>query len=72
VADNLKVKEVRHEGKRYIVCLNPQEAERDRLARQAMVTDLQKKLKESPSSLIGNTGYRRYLNRPGFTGDLVP
>jgi len=74
VADNLKVKEVRHEGKRYIVCLNPQEAERDRLARQAMVTDLQKKLKESPSSLIGNTGYRRYLKtgqRPEIDWDKV-
>ena len=63
VADNLKVKEVCHEGKRYIVCVNPQEAERDRLARQAIVSDLERKLAESPSSLIGNTGYRRYLKR---------
>jgi transposase len=63
VTDNLKVKEVRHEGKRYIVCQNPEEAERDRLARQAMVADLERKIKECPSSLIGNTGYRRYLKR---------
>ena len=61
LTDNLKVKEVRHEGKRYVVCQNPQEAERDRLSRQAMVADLERKIKESPSSLIGNTGYRRYL-----------
>jgi len=61
VTDNLRVKEVRHEGKRYVVCQNPQEAERDRLARQAMVSDLERKIAESPSSLIGNTGYRRYL-----------
>ncbi len=74
VAENLKVKEVRHEGKRYVVCLNPQEAERDRLARQAMVTDLERKIKESPSSLIGNTGYRRYLKagqRPEIDWDKV-
>jgi len=63
VAENLKVKEVRYEGKRYVVCLNPQEAERDRLSRQAMVADLQRKIAESPSSLIGNSGYRRYLKR---------
>lgn len=61
VAENLKVKEVRHEGKRYVVCLNPQEAERDRLSRQTMVADLERKIKESPASLVGNTGYRRYL-----------
>ena len=63
VTDNLKVKEVRHEGKRYVVCLNPSEAERDRLSRQAMVSDLERKIAESPASLIGNTGYRRYLKR---------
>lgn len=61
VTDNLRVKEVRYEGKRYIVCLNPSEAERDRLSREAMVADLERKIKDSPSSLIGNTGYRRYL-----------
>ncbi len=61
VADNLKVKEVRHEGKRYVVCLNPAEAERDRISRQTMVKDLERKLKDNPSQLIGNTGYRRYL-----------
>jgi hypothetical protein len=74
VADNLKVKEVRYQGKRYIVCLNPQEAERDRLSREAMVADLQRKIAESPSSLIGNTGYRRYLKagqRPEIDWDKV-
>lgn len=63
VADNLEVKEVAREGKRYVVCVNPQEAERDRRARQDMVADLERKIAECPSSLIGNTGYRRYLKR---------
>ena len=74
VADNLKVKEVRYQGKRYIVCLNPQEAEHDRLSREAMVADLKRKIAESPSSLIGNTGYRRYLKagqRPEIDWDKV-
>lgn len=61
VADNLKVKEVRYQGKRYIVCLSPQEAERDRLSRESMLADLQRRIKESPASLIGNSGFRRYL-----------
>ena len=34
VAENLHVKNVRHEGKRYVVCYNPEEAKRDALARE--------------------------------------
>jgi len=61
VSDNLKVKEVRHEGKRYIVCVNPEQAEHDRAAREAIISDLRAKLKKGASQLIGNSGYRRYL-----------
>lgn len=68
VAENLKVKEVVHEGERYIVCLNPKEAERDRLAREEILSALAKKLKQGPKQLVGNSGYRRYLN---FTGATV-
>ncbi len=63
VSPNLKVKEVVHAGRRYIVCQNPAEAERDRTAREAMVADLERKIASSPSSLVGNSGYRRYLKR---------
>jgi hypothetical protein len=61
VKDNLKVKEVQTEKGRYIVCLNPEEAERDAMGRQAIIESLQKKLKEGAKALIGNRGYRRYL-----------
>ena len=61
VKDNLKVKEVVIDGKRYIVCLNPEEAERDALERQAIVESLREKLKEGAKALIGNRGYKRYL-----------
>ncbi len=61
VAENLKVKEVRHGGKRYVVCVNPEEAEHDRLSREVIISDLQDRLKRGASSLIGNSGYRRYL-----------
>ncbi len=62
VAGNLRVKEVRVEGRRYVVCLNPEEAERDAATRQAILEGLQEKLKASPSGLIGNRGYRRFLS----------
>lgn len=66
VKDNLKVKEVVYEGTRYIICYNPEEAERDQKAREAMVTRLEEKLKsEGFKSLVGNRGYRRYLKVSG-------
>lgn len=40
----LKVKEVRHDGTRYIVCLNEEEAQRDKEAREEMVKLLREKL----------------------------
>ncbi len=61
VSGNLKVKEVTHAGKRYIVCVNPEQAEHDRAAREAIISDLQERLKKGAASLIGNSGYRRYL-----------
>jgi transposase len=57
----LKVKEVRVESHRYIVCLNVKEARKEARDRQAMVEALKEKLQKNPKGLIGNKGYRRYL-----------
>jgi len=57
----LKVKEVRHEGKRYIVCVNGRQARKDAADRQAIVDALQQQLKKGAKSLVGNKGYRKYL-----------
>ncbi len=57
----LKVKEVRVENHRYIVCLNVKEARKEAYDRQAMVEALKEKLQKNPKALIGNKGYRRYL-----------
>jgi transposase len=66
VADNLKVKEVRHQGKRYIVCLNEEEAERERKAREELVARLEEKLARGGlKGLVGNRGYRRFLKVRG-------
>ena len=57
----LKVKEVVHRGRRYIVCLNERQAAKDRLTREAIVKALEEKLPRGPKGLVGNKGYRRYV-----------
>ena len=61
VSDSLEVKEVRIGDRRYVVCRNPEEAERDAETRRAILESLQEKLKSAPTALIGNRGYRRFL-----------
>ena len=61
----LFAKEVRHDGRRYIVCRNEAEAEKDRADRQAILTGLEQQLKRGDKALIGNSAYRRYLRRTG-------
>ena len=66
VKDNLRVKEVELDGERYVVCLNPEEAKRDRQAREEMVAKLRERLqKDGLKSLVGNSGYRRFLKVAG-------
>jgi transposase len=57
----LKVKEVLHSEKRYIVCLNTRQARKDAADRDAIIASLKEQLKKGPKSLVGNKGYRKYL-----------
>lgn len=57
----LKVKEILHSEKRYIVCLNPRQARKDAADREAIIASLKEQLKKGPKSLVGNKGYRKYL-----------
>ena len=57
----LKVKEVWVDKRRYIVCLNDDEARKDAADREAIVTALREQLRNGDKSLVGNKGYRRYL-----------
>ena len=59
----LFAKEVTVEGRRYVVCRNEAEAEKDRRDRQAIVAALQDALRRGEKALIGNAGYRRYLRK---------
>ena len=61
VAENLKVKEVTYQKERYIICHNPQEAQKDQLSREEMLATLARKLKGGPKQLVGNRGFRRFL-----------
>jgi hypothetical protein len=61
----LKVKEVRVEGRRYVVCVNEDEVSKDRADREAIVAGLREHLRAGDKSLVGNKGYRRFLKVEG-------
>jgi Transposase DDE domain len=63
----LKVKEVWVDDRRYVVCLNEDEARKDAADREAIVAALREQLRNGDKSLVGNKGYRRYLS-----GDDLP
>ena len=65
----LFVKQVTIEGKRYIVCRNQAEAEKDRKDREAIVAALDAQLQKGDKALIGNSAYRRYLRKSTETKD---
>src|SRR5512142_1993172 len=56
----LKVKEVWVGARRYVVCLNEEEARKDAADREAIVAALREQLRCGDKSLVGNKGYRRY------------
>ena len=57
----LKVKEVWVAERRYVVCLNEEEARKDQHDREAILTSLREALRRGDKTLVGNRGYRRYL-----------
>ena len=61
----LKVKEVLVEGRRYIVCVNPEQVVADKVRREQIVAGLREQLKLGDKSLVGNKGYRQYLKVEG-------
>jgi len=58
----LKVKEVWVDDRRYVVCLNEDEARKGAADREAIVAALREQLRNGDKSLVGNKGYRRYLS----------
>jgi len=52
-------------ARRYILCRNHQEAERDAVARDAILANLERQLARGDKALVGNTGFRRFLKSEG-------
>ena len=52
-------------GRRYILCRNHQQAERDAATRQAILANLERQLARGDKALVGNTGFRRFLKSAG-------
>jgi transposase len=62
----LKVKQVWvGDARRYVVCLNEDQATKDRHDREAVVASLRDALSKGDKSLVGNKGYRKYLRAGG-------
>ncbi len=59
----LFVKQVQLDGKRYIVCRNEAEAEKDRSDREKIIAALDAQLKKGDKALIGNSAHRRFLRK---------
>jgi transposase len=57
----LKVKEVWIEDRRYVVCWNEEQRRKDAADRQAIVAHLREQLKRGDKELVGNQGYRKFL-----------
>ena len=61
----LKVKQVMIWNRRYVVCLNEDQAKKDAADRQAILAGLREQLKKGDKALVGNKGYRKYLKTEG-------
>jgi hypothetical protein len=59
---NLEVKEVQVGGRRYVVCRNPVEAQKDAAVREALLDKLRQTIEtQGAKAVIGNRGYARFL-----------
>ena len=61
VAENLDVKEVGVEGRRYIVCRNPEDAMKDAATRAAILDQLKEQIRRAPREMVGNQGFKRFV-----------
>jgi transposase len=61
----LRISERSIDGKRYVFCYNEEQARKDKADRAAIVESLKENLKKGDKSLVGNNGYRKYLQTAG-------
>jgi hypothetical protein len=71
ISKNLEVKEVWVQTRRYVICFNPQEAEKDKQDREAILEKVRAKLASGGvKKLINNRGYRRFLKVKGGAAEI--
>ena len=58
-------------GRRYIVCRNLEQMQKDAADRASIVAALERQLKKGDKSLVGNKGYRRFLCNPDGRGFAI-
>jgi len=57
-----EAKAVERAGRRYVVCRNLDQMQKDAADRAAIVAALEKQLRKGDKSLVGNKGFRRFLS----------
>jgi Transposase DDE domain len=67
----LDISEVNCSGRRYILCRNAEQANKDAETRAALIAGLANKLAQGNKALVANTGYRRFLKEPDGEGFVI-
>jgi hypothetical protein len=67
----LAVTEVKIAGRRYVLCRNEEEAQKDAAARAELVAGLERKLAHGDKALVSNKGFRRFLKTPEGDGFVI-
>jgi hypothetical protein len=67
----LAIKETTIAGRRYVICRNEEEAEKDAVARAELVAGLERKLARGDKALVANKGFRRFLKTPKRGGFVI-
>ena len=67
----LAVRETRIAGRRYVICRNAEQANKDAAARAELVAGLERKLAQGDKALVANKGFRRFLKTPEGDGFII-
>jgi transposase len=66
----LEVKNVKLDGRRYIICRNKEEAEAEVQIREVIIEKLKEALSKGDKQLVKNKGYRRFLKSHGRSFEI--
>jgi len=67
----LAVRETTIAGRRYVICRNAEQANKDAAARAELVAGLERKLAQGDKALVANKGFRRFLKTPEGDGFII-